>query len=161
LAVKKNAVTSNQQPAMLIKLSYPEHRFRLKEAEGVKFIFDELRRRWLKLTPEEWVRQHFVQYLISAKKYPSTLIALEKRIRLGELIKRFDILVYDQEHNPLMMVECKSMNVSLDENVFTQILRYNISIPVRFLVITNGNTCYAFDRGDGKLEALKEIPEFF
>jgi hypothetical protein len=145
---------------MLIKLSYPEHKFRLKEGEGVKFIFDELRKRWLKLTPEEWVRQHFVHYLITTKKYPSTLIALEKRIRLGELIKRFDILVYDKEHKPWMMVECKSMNVLLDESVLTQILRYNISVPVQFLVITNGNTCYAFDRGNGRLEALGEIPEF-
>jgi hypothetical protein len=68
--------------------------------------------------------------------------------------------VYDQEHKPWMMVECKSTNVLLDENVLTQILRYNISVPVRFLVITNGNTCYAFDRGNGRLEALGEIPEF-
>ena len=116
--------------------------------------------KWLLLTPEEWVRQNFVQYLVRVKKYPAAFIALEKEIFLGELKKRFDILVYDREHKPWMMIECKGMDVSLDDEVLSQVLRYNISVPVPYLVITNGSYCFAASRKNGKLESLGEIPAF-
>jgi hypothetical protein len=142
----------------LIPVHYPESSFKTKQEENGMAIFDELRKSWLKLTPEEWVRQNFVQYLLKGMLYPSSLIALEKKLQLGELTKRFDILVYDRNYDPWMMVECKSMNVKLDGKVLDQVLRYNISIPVPYLIITNGRACYGFDRSSGSLEELKELP---
>ena len=101
----------------MIIINYPEQDFRIKKEEGKESIFDKLRKKWIILTPEEWVRQNFIKYLIEDKKYPSSLIATEKELRLGELKKRFDILVYDKNHKPWLMVECKSMEVKLDEAV--------------------------------------------
>jgi hypothetical protein len=132
----------------------------MKEEEGKEFIFDEFRRQWLRLTPEEWVRQNFLQYLLQVKKYPAPLTAVEKEIRLGELKKRFDILVYDAQHKPWLMVECKGMDVTLNQAVLEQVLRYNIALPVPYLVITNGTYCAAFIKNNGELEALTALPDF-
>lgn len=142
----------------MMNIAYPEPAFRIKQEGGKDLIFDALRKKWLLLTPEEWVRQNFVQYLLLVKKYPSTLIAIEKEIKLGELKKRFDVLVYNDDHQPWMMVECKAAAVKLDEKVLEQALRYNISVPVEYIVITNGNTTYGWRRADGKLELLEDLP---
>lgn len=123
-------------------------------------IFDEYRKAWVRLTDEEWVRQNFLQYLIIDQKYPSSLIAVEKEMLLGELRKRFDILVYDRSHNPWMMIECKAMSVPLDGRVLDQLLRYHMSIAVPYLVITNGSYCSAFEKKDGKLSELNELPHY-
>ena len=144
----------------MIKIDYPLHEFRMKKEEEREFIFDEIRKTWLRLTPEEWVRQNFVQYLLQVKKYPSSLLALERRIRVGEMSKRFDILMYDATHQPWMMIECKSMEVALQERVLQQVLRYNMAIPVPYLVITNGLYCLAFHKKDNQLHAMAELPEF-
>lgn len=144
----------------MIKIEYPEYDFKVKPETHYRIIFDEIRKMWLKLTPEEWVRQNFVRYLIDTKKYPSTLIALEKKIIVGEMVKRFDILVYDKSHKPWMMVECKSMDVALSPDVLNQILRYHVSVPVKFLVITNGTYCMAFEKRNMQLVPLNELPEF-
>ena len=101
-----------------------------------------------------------MQYLVQVKKYPASLIALEREIKLGELKKRFDILVYDQQFQPWMMVECKEMNIELNPAVLQQILRYNVAVPVSFLVITNGSYCVGFEKMDGKLELLASLPAF-
>lgn len=144
----------------MINISYPEPGFKIKQEKGLDFIFDVIRKKWLLLTPEEWVRQNFVQYLVNERNYPATLIALEKEIRLGELKKRFDILVYDTSHQPLMIVECKGPGVSLNENVLQQALRYNISVPVELIIITNGNLTYGWKKKGNKLELISEIPQF-
>jgi hypothetical protein len=144
----------------MVMISYPEPDFRIKKEEGKEFIFDVLRKKWLVLTPEEWVRQNFIQYLLQVKKYPATLIAIEKEIRLGELKKRFDILVYDTNHQPWMMIECKAAEIKLDEGVLQQALRYNISVPVQYIIITNGNTTYGWERVGGELNLLEEMPFF-
>jgi len=144
----------------MIKVRYSDYDFRLKEEEGKKYIFDELRKLWLRLTPEEWVRQNFIQYLIREKNYPATLIASEKKIMLGELVKRFDILIYDQKHEPWMMIECKSMQVPLNPLVLDQVLRYHISVPVPYLIITNGNECMGYEKVNGRLESLTELPDW-
>jgi len=143
---------------MMVSISYPEPAFRIKKEAGKEFIFDALRRKWLLLTPEEWVRQNFVQYMVQVKKYPVSLIAIEKEIRLGELKKRFDILVYDQDHQPWMMVECKAAAIRLEEKVLDQVLRYSISVPVRYLVVVNGTECFAWIRQGGQLENIAAIP---
>ena len=144
----------------MIKIHYPVHEFRMKKENNREMIFDESRKTWLRLTPEEWVRQNFIRYLIHTKNYPSSLVALEKKIMVGEMTKRFDILVFSKEHHPWMMVECKSTTVSLNEEVLNQVLRYNIAMPVRYLVITNGTSCMAFKKEHSELLPLEEIPEF-
>ncbi len=143
----------------MIKIEYPEPSFRIKKENDKEYIFDALRKKWLLLTPEEWVRQNFIQYLIQVKNYPASLIALEKEIMLGELKKRFDILVYDKNHEPWMMIECKAAEIKLDETVLQQVLRYNMSVPVSFLVITNGNNCFAWGKRGEALQILSVLPD--
>ena len=139
-------------------INYPSPSFRIKREQGKDMLFDPLRKKWVVLTPEEWVRQNFVQFLVQEKKYPVSLIAIEKEIRLGELKKRFDILVYDTAHQPWMIVECKAPEINLSEEVLQQALRYNISVPVNYLLITNGPVCMGWSRGDGGLTVLEEMP---
>ena len=143
----------------MIKIEYPPYQPKIKEENGKEFIFDEFRRRWIMLTPEEWVRQNFLQYLTQIKKYPASLIAIEKEIKLGELKKRFDILVYDSNSKPWMIVECKEMNVTLDKSVLNQVLRYNISLNVPYLVITNGIYCMAASLREKKVSAIDFLPD--
>lgn len=140
-------------------INYPAPDFRIKKEGEKEFIFDLLRKKWIALTPEEWVRQNFVQYLLQVKNYPSTLIAIEKEIRLGELRKRFDILIYDTHHQPWMMIECKAGIIKLDEKVLEQILRYNISVPVNYLIVTNGAECFGWFRSSEKLDMIAAIPD--
>jgi hypothetical protein len=123
-------------------------------------LFDSIRKAWVRITPEEWVRQNFIKWLVQEMKYPSAMIAVEKELMLGELKKRFDILVYDQNHHPWMMIECKAPEVDLSEKTIMQILRYNMSIPVPYLVITNGHYCYAASIIDDKAGWLKELPVY-
>jgi hypothetical protein len=145
----------------MLALQFPEPDFRIRTIDGREQVFDSLRKKWLLLTPEEWVRQNFVRYLTIVRKYPATLIAMEKELKLGELIKRFDILVYDKQHRPWMMIECKAMEVTLNESTLDQILRYNISIPVPFLIITNGKYCYGWERREGALEMISAFPDMY
>lgn len=144
----------------MIRIEYPRFPFRMKEEEGKEFIFDEHRRQWLRLTTEEWVRQNFLQYLLQVMQYPASLTAVEKEIRLGELRKRFDILVYDKQHQPWLMVECKGMEVAINDAVLQQVLRYNIAVPVPYLVITNGSATFAYIRKNNQLQLLEALPEF-
>jgi hypothetical protein len=144
----------------MININYPAPDFKIKKEAGKELIFDSIRKKWMVLTPEEWVRQNFINYLISVKKYPAPLIGVEKEIQLNQLRKRFDILVYDKNHRPWMMIECKEMETALGETALQQLLRYNISIPVTYLVITNGNTCFAWKRQDNAMQLLEELPEF-
>lgn len=142
----------------MVIIKYPEPDFRIKNENGKEFIFDLLRKKWLVLTPEEWVRQNFIQYLVNSKKYPATLIAVEKEIQLGELKKRFDILIYDNNLQPRMMIECKAAEIKLGDDVLQQVLRYNLSVPVKYIVITNGNTTYAWQKGINGMQSINELP---
>jgi hypothetical protein len=144
----------------MLAIHFPEPSFRVKKDDNKDFIFDPLRKKWLLLTPEEWVRQNFIQYLIQVKKYPSPMIAQEKMLSLGELKKRFDILIYDRHHKPWMMIECKAPAVTLNETVLHQLLRYHISLPVGYLVITNGDNSYGWHKNERGLELLQEMPVY-
>jgi len=144
----------------MIRIEYPSFPFRIREEEGKELIFDELRRLWVRLTPEEWVRQNFLQYLVQTMRYPASLIAVERELKLGELRKRFDVLVYNRQHMPWLMVECKAMEVNLDESVLQQVLRYNIAVPVPFLVVTNGHYCAGFEKREQQLQPLDILPVF-
>lgn len=140
------------------KINFPEPEFRTKREEGKDFIFDTLRRKWILLTPEEWVRQNFVQYLVKVKGYPAAYIAIEKEIRVGELKKRFDILIYNNNHQPWMLIECKAPEINLDENALHQVLRYNIAVPVSHILITNGTATYSWKKEKEKLGLTNEVP---
>jgi hypothetical protein len=142
----------------MISIQFPQPEFLIKKEANKEFIFDVLRKKWLLLTPEEWVRQNFVQYLIKIKNYPSALIALEKEIQLGELKKRFDVLIYNKDHKPWMMIECKGSEIKLNDSVLQQALRYNISVPVEFIIITNGSFTYGWQRSGIDLKLMNELP---
>lgn len=144
----------------MIKISFPSPNFRIRKEQGRDQLFDPLRKQWVVLTPEEWVRQNFIQYLVQTLHYPESLIAIEKQMKLGELNKRFDILVYDKDHQPWMMVECKAQTEPLAEKVFDQILRYHVSIPVTYLVITNGDYTRAWRKESTELFELTELPSY-
>jgi hypothetical protein len=143
----------------MIAVQYPEPQFRMKNENGKHYIFDLIRKVWLLLTEEEWVRQNFVNYLITELHYPSTVIALEKEILLNDLKKRFDLLVYDKQHKPWMLIECKEPKVSLNEDVLQQVLRYNISVPVEYIVITNGTTTVGWKK-ESELLLIDEMPRW-
>lgn len=145
----------------MIRIQYPEPEFKIETRNGLPHIFDALRKKWLVLQDEEWIRQNFIHYLLQTMRYPKTLIALEKEIRLGELKKRFDILVYDPEHRPWMLIECKAGQVLLNDSVLNQVLRYHIALPAQYLVITNGNQTYGWEKTPGGLAPIDTLPEFF
>lgn len=144
----------------MITVVYPEPAFRIREENGKRFLFDAIRRQWIVLTEEEWVRQNFINYLVSVLNYPAAMIAIEKEISLGELKKRFDILVYDRFHQPWLLAECKSPDIMLDNPVLEQVLRYGISIPAKFLLVTNGNTTFCWTKTGNNLSLIKELPEY-
>ncbi|HVZ56147.1 MAG TPA: type I restriction enzyme HsdR N-terminal domain-containing protein [Chitinophagaceae bacterium] len=142
----------------MIQVAFPEPSFRLKRQDGREYIFDSIRRRWLQLTEEEWVRQNFINYLVQVLGYPASLIAVEKGIRVGELSKRFDILVYDRHHRPWMLVECKRPGQDLAEEVLLQALRYHLSVPACLVVITNGSRTMGWEKTGSVLRPLDRLP---
>lgn len=143
----------------MLQIEYPAFQFRVKEETGKKFIFDEVRKKWVRLTPEEWVRQHFIQYLLQKKNYPAAIIAVEKEIKLGDLKKRCDIVVY-KSHMPWMIIECKEQDVVLNDAVLQQTLRYNITLQVAILVVTNGSLSYAFCIDKDGAKELDSLPDW-
>ncbi len=145
----------------MIKIEYPTYQPKIKKEQDKELIFDEFRKQWIVLTPEEWVRQNFLQYLVHVKKYPASLIAIEKQITLGELKKRTDIVVYDTNGKAWVIIECKEMNVLLNEKVLQQILRYHIALPVSFLIITNGSYCFGFEKKNNQFVEINDLPEYF
>jgi hypothetical protein len=145
----------------MIKIYYPTHPYKIKEPEQKKEeIWDELRKLWVRLTPEEWVRQNFIQYLLQVKNYPASYIAVERTMKLGELTKRFDLLVFDNAARPWMLVECKATNEKLDSRVLWQVLRYNMATPVKYIVITNGEECHGFIRTTTDFEEITSLPAY-
>lgn len=141
----------------MLKIQFPDYSFRIKKEDNKEFIFDEGRKKWVRLTPEEWVRQNFLQYLLQVKKVPLSIIAIEKEIQLAQLRKRCDLVVH-KEHKPWMIVECKEMNVPLTEAVLSQIINYNMAIPAEYLVITNGVYSYAWQRLNNDLNEIEDLP---
>jgi hypothetical protein len=145
----------------MIFINYPPHQYKIREpALKKEEIWDDTRRQWVSLTPEEWVRQNFVQYLVQVCQYPASYIALEKKIQLGDVKKRFDILVYNGAAKPWLMVECKSKEVQINKKVLNQVLNYNMAVPVPYLVITNGDTSYGFHRDGTDIKELDALPVY-
>jgi hypothetical protein len=145
----------------MIKIYYPTYSFKIREPEQKKEeIFDELRKLWVRLTPEEWVRQNFIQYMLQVKKYPASYIAVERRMKLAEVNKRFDLLVYDHTARPWLMVECKAPGIKIDSRVIWQAFHYNIAIPVKYLVLTNGEQCYGYVKEATDFAEIQALPVY-
>lgn len=146
----------------MLRLNLPYQPFKMKEIDGKTFILDEFRKKYVVLTPEEWVRQHFVHYLLSDKMYPKALISNEITIKLHRTSKRCDSIVYDRNLNPLVIIEYKAPEVEINQKVFDQISRYNIVFRVPYLMVSNGLSHYCC-RIDYELQTvtfLTEIPDY-
>jgi len=143
-------------------LNLPAYRFTFKEENKKTKIFDAIRKKFLVLTPEEWVRQHVVRFLIEEKGFPASLIAIEAGLQLNGLQKRADILVYSKMGKPILLVECKAPHVKIDQKVFDQIGRYNITFKLPYLLVTNGmkHFCARIDFTSKDFSFLQEIPEY-
>jgi hypothetical protein len=144
------------------KLNLPQFDIKIQESKGKTEIFDTLRKKYVILTPEEWVRQHFVNMLINHYQYPKSLISLESGLKYNELQKRSDIVVYDREGKPFLLIECKSADVALSQQTFRQLSTYNFVIKSPYVAITNGlnNFCCKIDHSLGTYEFLKDLPAF-
>ena len=144
-------------------LNLPEYQFRLrKNQEGKTEIFDSIRKRYYILTPEEWVRQNFIQYLVQEKQFPASLMAIEKGLKLNGMQKRTDIVQYNKQGRPVLIVECKAPEIKLSQDTFDQAARYNMTLQVDYLIITNGLEHYAckMNYAEGEIHFLKELPSF-
>ena len=144
------------------KLNLPTYTFKLKSNENKTLIFDKLRKKYVVLTPEEWVRQHFVEFLIQDKKYPVSLIALEKQLTINNRKKRTDILVFNADGNHDIIVECKAPNIKITQDTFDQIARYNLKLKANYLIVTNGLEHF-YCKMDFENETyifLKDIPDY-
>lgn len=144
------------------KLNFPSYSFRFKNSENKTLIFDELRKKYVQLTPEEWVRQHTVKFLILEKKFPKTLLNAEKQIRVNGLIKRYDIVGFQSNGAIELIVECKAPSVKIKQDTFDQIARYNLVLDANYLMVTNGQEHYycQMDYQKEKYHFLREIPDY-
>lgn len=144
------------------KLNFPNYEFRLKSSENKLFIFDSIRKKFIQLTPEEWVRQHTVRFLIEQKNYPASLISVEKTIKIANLSKRYDIVAYNPNKSIDLLVECKAPEINITQTTFDQIARYNLILKAKYLMVTNGINTYIcqIDLNNQKYIFLKELPEY-
>jgi len=144
------------------QLNLPTYKFKIKSNENKYAIFDIVRKKYVSLTPEEWVRQHFIHYLIEEKKYPISLIAIEKKITINKLTKRTDILVFNSKGLPHIIVECKAPSINITQNAFDQIARYNLKLNANYLLVTNGLKHYYCKMDFSKEEYvfLDTIPDY-
>lgn len=140
-----------------VKLIFPTISPRLKSEEGEKFIWDSLRGKWLVLTPEEWVRQHTIGWLVTHKGIPALRITQEYPVKINGLNQRADIVVVDEKAKPHILVECKAPDVILDHEVVMQAIRYNSIVGARYILLTNGLKLYGYEYADGKYRGLKEF----
>jgi hypothetical protein len=144
------------------ELNLPPCKFKLRETNGVTEIFDVARKKFIVLTPEEWVRQHWIHYLSANLNYPLSLMIIEASLQVNQLKKRADILVYNTLKEPLLIVECKAPEIALTNDVFNQLLNYYSSIRAEILVVSNGlkHVCFKFNYETRTTEFLNEIPAY-
>ncbi len=144
------------------KLNFPAYQFRFKSSENKVSIFDRIRKKFIILTPEEWVRQHTIHYLIEEKKYPESLINVEKLIKVNDTNKRYDIIIFNPDGTIYLIIECKSHSVRITQEVFDQIARYNLTLDAEYLMITNGMDHYycQMDYIKKQYSFLNDIPDY-
>ncbi len=143
------------------QLNFKNYLFRFRNADRVS-IFDEIRKKFIILTPEEWVRQHVVHFLLHEKKYPKSLINVEKALTINGLTKRYDVVVFNTDGSIFILVECKAPQIKITQTVFDQIARYNMTMKSELLMVTNGNDHYycRMDYPNEKYVFLADLPEY-
>lgn len=144
----------------MLKLNLPSFEHKIKKKDGKLFIWDRIRKKYIVLQPEEWVRQHFVNYLIEEKKVPPAMISLELGQQYNTLSKRCDIVVWNNELKPVLLVECKASHIELSESTFFQAATYNSLLNVRFLVLTNGIEHYYYSNPESGFTMVSELPDY-
>ncbi|MFC2147407.1 MAG: type I restriction enzyme HsdR N-terminal domain-containing protein [Eudoraea sp.] len=146
----------------MLSLNFPSYNFRFKSSENKQQIFDIIRKKFVSLQPEEWVRQHVIHYLSVDKKYPTSLINVEKTLSLNGLRKRYDVVVFNSDGSIHILVECKSPNVTVSQVVFDQIARYNMKMQAEYLMVTNGLDHFYCNMNyeEEKYSFLRQIPDF-
>lgn len=144
------------------QLSFPAYSFRLKSSENKPYIFDVIRKKFLVLTPEEWVRQHVLQWLLQDKGYPLSLINVEKEIKVGNTRKRYDIVVFHSDGSLLLIVECKAPSIKITQETFDQIARYNLKLQADYLMVSNGLSHYycQVDTQAERYDFLRNLPDY-
>jgi hypothetical protein len=147
---------------MMTLLNLPVYQFKTKQEGERTYIFDTIRKKYLVLTPEEWVRQNFIQYLINEKQFPKSLIVIETGLKYNQLQKRLDVLVYDKQGAPHLIIECKAPEVKITQDVFDQVARYNFIFKAKYLVVTNGlqHFCCEMNYTDNSFQYIEQIPVF-
>lgn len=144
------------------RFNLPPKKLKLRQQADKVEVYDVLRKKWLILTPEEEVRQRFVHYMVDEKKYPAGLLAVEYSLKVNSLKRRADLVAFNRFGHPLLLVECKAPSVKIDQKVFDQIARYNLSMKVDFLIVTNGleHFCCQLDFHNHKYHFLQDIPSY-
>ncbi len=141
------------------ELNLPTYQFNIKKQDQKLYIFDELRRKFIALTPEEWVRQNIIKYLVEDKGFPTGLISIEAEIDVNKLRRRYDGLVYSRQNAPLVLIECKAPSIAINQKVFDQIFAYNTQVIAPYLLITNGLNHYFLKRDiEGTFQFQKGFP---
>ena len=149
----------------LPKLCFPDYDFKIQPAavsgQSLK-IFDIIRKKYVTLTPEEWVRQHLLHFLVNERKFPQTLLSVEKKVLVNRLFRRTDVVIYSSSLKPILIAECKSPTVDISQSVFDQTARYNMTLEVLYFVITNGLEIYCcrINHEDRSYRFLEEIPDY-
>ena len=140
------------------KLNLPLFEFKIKKENNNTIIFDKIRKKWIILTPEEWVRQNFISYILD-KNYPKSLINCEKVFYINKVSKRYDIVVYDSSGNVQILVECKSYDVNLIKEHFDQVMRYNLELKSKYVIVTNGlrHFYFEFDESEKIYKQKKDL----
>ncbi len=143
-------------------LNFPTYSFRFKNSENKVSIFDKIRKKFILLTPEEWVRQHVLEFLLIDKKYPKSLINVEKTVKVSGMNKRYDIVVFNSDGSIFLLIECKAPEVKIDQKTFDQIARYNLILNAQYLMVTNGLNHYfcEMDFENEKYVFLEQLPDF-
>jgi len=144
------------------KLNFPGYQFRFQQQGKQVRIFDIVRKKYVTLTPEEWVRQHVLHFLIGEKQVPTGLIGVESEIRLFHTRKRFDVAVFDHSGKAVLAVECKAPSIPVTQEVVDQLVRYNMILKVKFLMLTNGLThlfC-KIDQVSGNIKIIEDLPDY-
>ena len=146
----------------MIRLNLPRYPFRIKSKENKLYIFDKNRKKEVLLTDEEWVRQHFVEYLVTGKNYPRSRVAVEKQCQVGQMTKRTDIIVFDRKGEVEIIVECKAPGIEINQDTFDQIARYNLALNASYIMVTNGLNHYycQMDLVGERYTFLKDIPSY-
>jgi len=146
----------------MLQLNLPEYNFRIKKIDEKLLIFDSQRRRYVSLTPEEWVRQHFLRFLIEEKGYPAAYLAVEKQLSMNGMKKRCDAILYNEQALPILIIELKAPNVPITQTTFDQVAVYNAKLKVDYFMISNGieHYCCKVDNLNSKYKFFPELPDY-